>query len=392
MMQLWTNDHIRFMVDAAEFGTFHRQLAQQILPFLPQGGQICDAGCGLGHLAIELSPYFSSVTACDRANAPLRYLRQHSPENLTILQGDIAANPPDVPYDAMIFCFFGDPQQILSVAQRQCGGEVVVIQRAAHYHRFAAQDASPHYRYDRELAKLLQEKNIPYQTQQLSLEFGQPFRNHADVFRFFRLYDQGKPLTENEILSRLCPIDDHPEFSWYLPQNRELIITTFRLPKKRHLFLTGEKQVGKSTLLCRLTADKPLPGGFLTIRKAQDNGDFAVYMLHPQNDHCREENWLFTCGKPVDPQRFDDLGCRYLLESSSRSFLIMDELGPKENNAHAFQSAVLQALNADTPIYGVLQEADSAFLRQVAAHPKVQIVQVTKKNRNALYQELKKKW
>ena len=392
MMQHWSEDHIRFMLDAAEFGTFYPQLVQRILPLLPQGGSICDAGCGLGHLAVALSPYFSSVTACDRAKAPLQNLKHRAPQNLTILHGDISTVPPALPYDGMVFCFFGQPEEILSVAERQCGGEVVVIQRASRHHRFAAKNTPPHRQYDRELSDLLQERNIPYGIQHLSLEFGQPFRSQTEALRFFHLYGQGNPLSEGEILSRLVPIADHPEFCLYLPQSRDMTITTFRLPRKRHLFLTGEKQVGKSTLLRRLTERITAPGGFLTVRKPQANGNFAVHMLHPRMDTCCDDNLLFICGGSIDPRRFDELGCQYLSESRFAPALIMDELGRKEENAITFQETVLRALDGDIPVYGVLQKADSAFLRRIAAYPAVFVVEVTKENRDRLYDELKKKW
>ena len=65
--------------------------------------------------------------------------------------------------------------------------------------------------------------------------------------------------------------------------------------------------------------------------------------------------------------------------------LVMDELGPHEEQAAAFRQAVLRALDGDVPIIGVLQQAESAFLRQVAAHPNVRVITVTEENRDALH-------
>jgi len=392
MMQLWSPDHIRFMEDAAAYGIFHRQLLQHILPFLPQDGHICDVGCGLGHLAQEMASHCRKVTACDVAEAPLAKLKKAKPDNLSVLHADIYHHTPELPYDGMVFCFFGDPEMILSVAQKQCCGPVVVVQRAAHHHRFAAADVPPHRKFGRELTELLDEQGIAYRSLPLSLEFGQPFRSKEDALVFFSLYGQGKPLCEEEIFSRLLPINDHPAFTFYLPQPRELTITVFEVPRKKHLFLTGEKGVGKSTMLKRLLQGKGDIGGFLTVRRPVGKGNFAVYMTKSRHDEPGEENFLFTCGSAVDPFRFDDLGCRILAESVGKSIILMDELGPKERDAAAFQLSVLQQLEGDTPVYGVIQDAESTFLQQVRRHPAVQLVRVTKENRDELLRELKKKW
>ena len=66
----------------------------------------------------------------------------------------------------------------------------------------------------------------------------------------------------------------------------------------------------------------------------------------------------------------------------------MDELGPKERNADAFREGVLRALDGDTPVYGVLQQAESPFLEAVRSHPEVEVITVTEENRDALPQEL----
>ena len=51
---------------------------------------------------------------------------------------------------------------------------------------------------------------------------------------------------------------------------------------------------------------------------------------------------------------------------------------------HDKATKVLRALEGDVPVVGVLQQAESAFLRQVASHPNVRVVTVTEENRDAL--------
>jgi len=161
----------------------------------------------------------------------------------------------------------------------------------------------------------------------------------------------------------------------------------------KHVFLTGEKQVGKSTLVRRLTA---LSGGrvsgFKTVRAGGVlPGRFTVHMLRAgAEDAPSEENLLFVCRceSPEKDRRFDALGCALLADTAGAALIVMDELGPNERNAKAFQRAVLDTLDGDTPVLGVLQKADSAFLRAIAGREDVRIFEVTPRNRETLYEVL----
>ena len=164
-----------------------------------------------------------------------------------------------------------------------------------------------------------------------------------------------------------------------------------------HVFLTGRKQVGKSTLIrkelerYKKENGEGKIGGFLTVRTdAVYDGKYSVHMLRAGTESDpSEENLLFICGSADSSrpdERFDRMGSRILEESvrNGAELLVMDELGPNEAGALVFQEAVLRALDGDIPILGVLQEADSAFLKKVAAHPKVRVIRVTEENRDAL--------
>ena len=122
----------------------------------------------------------------------------------------------------------------------------------------------------------------------------------------------------------------------------------------RHLFLTGPKGVGKSTLIrdC-LARETGRLGGLFTVK-----------------------------------QQGSALGCAALADTEGRSLLVMDELGPHEAQAVRFQAAVFRALEGKIPILGVLQQADSDFLRRIAGHPRVTVLTVTEDNRGSLGAEL----
>ena len=163
-------------------------------------------------------------------------------------------------------------------------------------------------------------------------------------------------------------------------------------PHPKHLFLTGPKQIGKSTVLGKLLEDRDVQlGGFRT-KRIRVEGGADIYMLPPTGeDGYIPENILFRRRRGqlvLDPADFDRLGSAMLEKSKGADLLLMDELGPTEAEAYGFQQAVQAALDGNTPVYGVLQLADSPFLEAVAAREDVCVVTVTEENRNTLPRQL----
>lgn len=154
-----------------------------------------------------------------------------------------------------------------------------------------------------------------------------------------------------------------------------------------HLFLTGQKGAGKSTLIRGLLAEETgRLGGFFTVRH-----EGGVYLLPAAKERTfTPESLLFRCGHGGDPARFDDLGCAALADSAGCRLLVMDELGPHEEAALRFQAAVFRTLDGSTPILGVLQQAQSQFLDRIARHPRVTVLTVTEEIRNTLAAELRR--
>ncbi len=156
-----------------------------------------------------------------------------------------------------------------------------------------------------------------------------------------------------------------------------------------HIFITGAKGVGKSTLLNAIAqAHCGTVGGFRTVRKDTFlPGQYTVHLFRPgQMQEPTRENLLFVCRAkaPDTAERFDQLGCQALRQSADADLLLMDELGPNEAGAEGFQRAVWAAVEGNTPVLGVLQKADAPFLEKIARHPRVHLLELTEDNREAI--------
>ena len=113
-------------------------------------------------------------------------------------------------------------------------------------------------------------------------------------------------------------------------------------PCTEHLFLTGRKGVGKSTLLRALLDGKRL-SGFFTRRVTGVFDRPSIHLLQAAEDEQPSPaNLVCFCGERR-PERFDLLGPAALADTAGCDIVVMDELGPSEAAAQGFQAAVLAA-------------------------------------------------
>lgn len=163
----------------------------------------------------------------------------------------------------------------------------------------------------------------------------------------------------------------------------------------RHVFLTGPKQIGKSTLLRKVLARYPgRVEGFRTIKTKEYLIDQYSVHLCPMGETFfpDKNNLLFVCGKTDAGTiaRFNRLGHTLRSQSNGASLLVMDELGPNETHATAFHNAILTLLNGSVPVFGVLQAPAASYWPDIVQHPAVQIIEVTASNRDdaQLFEEI----
>ena len=151
---------------------------------------------------------------------------------------------------------------------------------------------------------------------------------------------------------------------------------------KQNIFLTGPRQIGKSTALRRFLADYPGKiGGFLTRWNPDGETLHMMQAAHPEGFTAGNIIARRTqCGLCPDFEAFDRIGCRLLQEDAD--LLVMDELGFMEKDAKAFCAAITQCLSGDIPVVGVVRQTGSIFMDLLEQIPNAVIWHLDGSNRD----------
>ena len=159
----------------------------------------------------------------------------------------------------------------------------------------------------------------------------------------------------------------------------------------RHIFLTGEKQVGKSTLVSAvLAATKLKYSGLRSISVFDEKNDRNVYLISASKDSAETPALVGVCSQhhitQRNPEVFDDVGCRLLDFRPGTELVIIDEIGNMECDAHRYSERILSLMErTDIRILGVLQKmARTDLAAAIRQHPNVRMIEVTPENRDNL--------
>lgn len=165
-----------------------------------------------------------------------------------------------------------------------------------------------------------------------------------------------------------------------------------------HIFLYGPSNTGKSTIIQSVIKELDMTtpihlGGFITYPGPGTDRDIYISPAWGEKKY-ETENKVAKRSSVFPypfPKVFNTLGVSILKKSRTfKNLLCMDELGFIEQNAYSFQDEVLQCLEADIPIIGVVKESPVPWLNQIKRHRKVELISVSKDNRDEIAPQIVK--
>lgn len=170
------------------------------------------------------------------------------------------------------------------------------------------------------------------------------------------------------------------------------------------LFLTGDIQIGKTTALNKALRSGSGSGGSSDCGDcggvaglvtyggpAKADGTRDVYLKawgapDAYDDDHRICERLSPSGRKAYPEVFETTGAAILREAlaAKPELIVLDELGVFEENCAAFKAAVFECLSSSIPVLGVLKKAASGFLDEVREAAGVEVLEVTRENRDSV--------
>ncbi|MCL1816052.1 MAG: nucleoside-triphosphatase [Clostridiales bacterium] len=157
-----------------------------------------------------------------------------------------------------------------------------------------------------------------------------------------------------------------------------------------HIFLTGPRHIGKSTVIQKTISLLQEGGlrrlaGFLTYWGTTGDSYLYIAAADPALGHepCRLAE--FKAGSLIcHAEVFDQLGVELLSSASSAQVICLDELGFLEAGSRLFKQKVLSCLKGDVPLFGVLRQGDIPWHEPIKSHPRVTLYEVNAYNREQL--------
>jgi nucleoside-triphosphatase len=164
------------------------------------------------------------------------------------------------------------------------------------------------------------------------------------------------------------------------------------------LFLTGNPGVGKTTLI-RAVAER-LKGitcaGFYTeeIRQSGQRTGFRIVTLDGREATLASlGSHKPTVGKySIHVEEFEKLVLGYLDPFATPADLyVIDEIGKMELLSGRFRSRIIELLGHPTNLLATISKKGDGFIDRIKRRPDVEIIEVTRKNRDELPEELVRK-
>ncbi|MEW9094943.1 MAG: nucleoside-triphosphatase [Clostridiaceae bacterium] len=156
-----------------------------------------------------------------------------------------------------------------------------------------------------------------------------------------------------------------------------------------NIFLTGEKNVGKSTIIKKILQSlSSSVGGYSTefIMKNNLKYFYLTSLSHKSNKS------LMAIGDPsikkiikIYKYAFNVFGASLILDSiNTKDVIILDEIGFIENNCNEFKDSIIKALDSEKIIIGVLKDFNGDFINCIKNRKDVTLFNVNEVNREEI--------
>ena len=238
MKIVWNEQSFNWFSRASEYTGYNRALADILLKHLPQGGTLCDMGCGAALIDFELAPFFSEITCVDISKEVIRFvneqIRQRNIHNIFALCSD--GGTLDGSWDSVMALFHGGTDAIDCYLKK--ARKVLVL--ATHGTKRGNIGPEKHKASKccdiDSMCQYLENRNIHYTMQEAAIEYGQPLTGLDDARAFVRAYTT--PMDDAELEAYLASNlqkTGREDYPYYLPNERRFGIFVIRRDENENI-------------------------------------------------------------------------------------------------------------------------------------------------------------
>ncbi len=166
-----------------------------------------------------------------------------------------------------------------------------------------------------------------------------------------------------------------------------LVIRCFEQSKKRHLFITGSKKSGKTTILNAILKEKSSVGGIITdvVRDNQIPPKYVVlsdFKKPAVTQIIARRNDSNTSLIPIC-ETFETFGVSILKQciESDLETIVIDEIGFLEDKAPNYQRLIMECLNQKKVIF-VLRKQETQFIERIKSRQDAYLIDMDEYRRN----------
>jgi len=226
MLIKWNERSLKWFINASEYTGFHLKLSQLLLPHIEPGSTICDLGCGMGLIDLQLAKSAGRITCVDINEIPLRWLEEEAAKrgitNIETIQAD--SRSLTGPWDTVITLFYDTVGEQMADHLRMCRKNVISVVHGSQKGNIGLEAYKPQKcgtvaNAIRNLEKL----NAKWSLSEHHLEYGQPFENMEEAVDFVKAYSINPPETAvDEYLRNRLERTGDPRWPLYLPSKKHI--------------------------------------------------------------------------------------------------------------------------------------------------------------------------
>ena len=227
---VWNETTVKWYKDASDYTGYSAKLAGLLLEKIDARNSLCDLGCGISLVDMELAGEIGSITCIDSDSFAVeetrRIARQKGIENITAMcQNAVSAKGA---FDTVMCLFHGNIEQYIDTYSKLAK------------HRFIAvvhDDPDELVRMNKprirqltsvsQTSQHLKDRGIHHSIQRCTLEFGQPFTSRQQAREYVVHY---KKVAEGESAGQCvdrCTVGtEREDFPLYIPHQRRFAIFT----------------------------------------------------------------------------------------------------------------------------------------------------------------------